>query len=279
MAHRLSTQLAGKSAFVTGAGRGIGRGIALILAERGADVFVTDLDGDSASKVATDIRAIGKESGSVPSDVTDKASIAKAVQKAISELGKIDICVANAGVIGSAGLENRDHYVDEDWEATYQVNVKGLANTADAVWEHMRERRRGRIINIASQGGRAPRGPRLGIGESIVPYWVSKAAAIQWTHMLAQQMGPHNVTVNAVCPGTLWTPIWEKIALSVQGSSPEMAAKDPYEIFMDSIKARQPIPRPQTPEDIGRAVAFFASDDASEINGQALNVNGGAIMS
>ena len=279
MAHRLSTQLAGKSAFVTGAGRGIGRGIALILAERGADVFVTDLDGDSASNVATDIRAIGRESGSVPSDVTDKASIAEAVQKAISELGKIDICVANAGVIGSAGLENRDHYVDEDWEATYQVNVKGLANTADAVWEHMRERRRGRIINIASQGGRAPRGPRLGIGESIVPYWVSKAAAIQWTHMLAQQMGPHNVTVNAVCPGTLWTPIWEKIALSVQGSSPEMAAKDPYEIFMDSIKARQPIPRPQTPEDIGRAVAFFASDDASEINGQALNVNGGAIMS
>ena len=279
MAHRLSTQLAGKSAFVTGAGRGIGRGIALILAERGADVFVTDLDGDSASKVATEIRAIGRESGSVPSDVTDKASIAEAAQKAISELGKIDICVANAGVIGSAGLESRDHYVDEDWEATYQVNVKGLANTADAVWEHMRERRRGRIINIASQGGRAPRGPRLGIGESIVPYWVSKAAAIQWTHMLAQQMGPHNVTVNAVCPGTLWTPIWEKIALSVQGSSPELAAKDPYEIFMDSIKARQPIPRPQTPEDIGRAVAFFASDDASEINGQALNVNGGAIMS
>ena len=203
----------------------------------------------------------------------------KAAQRAIAELGKIDICVANAGVIGSPGLENRDHYVEEDWEATYQVNVKGLANTADAVWDHMRQRRRGRIINIASQGGRAPRGATLGIGEPIVPYWVSKAAAIQWTHMLAQQMGPHNVTVNAVCPGTLWTPMWEKIALSVKESSPELAEKDPYDIFLDSVKARQPIPRPQTPEDIGRAVAFFASEDASEINGQALNVNGGAIMS
>lgn len=279
MPHPLSTQLAGKAAFVTGAGRGIGRGISLVLAERGADVFVTDLDGDAAANVAAEVLAAGRISGSTPSDVTDKDSIAEAAQRAIEELGKIDICVANAGVIGSPGLENRDHYVDEDWEATYQVNVKGLANTADAVWEHMRQRRRGRIINIASQGGRAPRGATLGIGEPIVPYWVSKAAAIQWTHMLAQQMGPHNVTVNAVCPGTLWTPMWEKIALSVKESSPELAEKDPYNIFLDSVRARQPIPRPQTPEDIGRAVAFFASEDASEINGQALNVNGGAIMS
>ena len=279
MAHRLSTQLAGKSAFVTGGGRGIGRGIALVLAERGADVFITDLDGDSAAIVASEVRATGRKSGSAPSDVTDKASIAEAVQKAISKLGKIDICVANAGVLGSVGLENRDHYIEEDWEATYQVNVKGLANTADAVWDHMRERRQGRIVNIASQGGRAPRGPKLGIGEPLVPYWVSKSAAIQWTHMLAQQMGRYNVTVNAVCPGTLWTPMWQKIAMSVQGGNPELADTDPYEIFMDSVKARQPIPRPQTPEDIGRAVAFFASEDASEINGQALNVNGGGIMS
>ena len=279
MAHRLSRQLAGKSAFVTGGGRGIGRGIALVLAERGADVFVTDLDGDSAAKVDAEVSATGRKSGSTPSNVTDKASIAEAAQKAVSELGKIDICVANAGVLGSPGLENRDHYVEEDWEVTYQVNVKGLANTADAVWEHMCERRQGRIVNIASQGGRAPRGPRLGIGEPLVPYWVSKSAAIQWTHMLAQQLGPFNITVNAVCPGTLWTPMWEKIALSVRGSNPDFADTDPYEIFMDSVKARQPLPRPQTPEDIGRAVAFFASDDASEINGQALNVNGGGIMS
>ena len=279
MAHPLSNQLAGKTAFVTGAGRGIGRGIALVLAERGADVFITDLDGDSAENVAAEVRATGRNSGSAPSDVTDKESIAEAAQKAISEFGRMDICVANAGVIGSPGLEERDHYVDEDWEVTYQVNVKGLANTADAVCEHMQERRRGRIVNIASQGGRAPRGPKLGIGEPLVPYWVSKSAAIQWTHMLAGYMGRYNVTVNAVCPGTLWTPMWEKIALSVKGSNPELADTDPYEIFLDSVKARQPLPRPQTPEDIGRAVAFLASDDASEINGQALNVNGGGIMS
>ena len=279
MAHPLSNQLAGRAAFVTGGGRGIGRGIALILAERGADVFVTDLDGESAASVASEVRATGRNSGSAPSDVTDKASIAEAAQKAISELGKMDICVANAGVIGAPGLEGRDQYVDEDWEVTYQVNVKGLANTADAVCEHMQERRRGRIIIIASQGGRAPRGPKLGIGEPLVPYWVSKSAAIQWAHMLAGYMGPYNVTVNAVCPGTLWTPMWEKIARSVKGSDPEQADREPYDIFMDSVKARQPLPRPQTPEDIGRAVAFLASDDASEINGQALNVNGGGIMS
>ncbi len=278
MAHRLSKQLAGKSAIVTGAGRGVGRGIALVLAERGAEVFVTDLDAETANSTAFEIRSSGGRAVAAASDVTDPASIAQAASRAISEFGKLDVCVANAGVIDAGGLREKYYYTDEDWDVTYRVNVKGLANTADAVRQHMQERRQGRIVNIASHGGRTPRGPSLGVGETILPYWVSKAAAIQWTHLLAQQMARFNVTVNAVCPGTLWTPMWEKIAANQRALSPDLADKSPREIFDASVEARQPIARPQTPEDIGRAAAFLASDDAAEITGQALNVNGGAIM-
>ncbi len=278
MTHPLSQQLSGKSAFVTGGGRGIGRGIALVLAERGAEVFVTDLDAEVAAAVAAEARDAGVRSDSAACDVTDAASTAKAASQAIQELGKLDICVANAGVIAAPDFLERDHYTDDDWDATFEVNIKGIVNTADAVSEHMQERRQGRIINIASHGGRQPRGPTLGLGETIVPYWVSKAGAIQWTHQLAQQMAQYNVTVNAVCPGALWTPMWEKIAASLKVLSPELAGKTAREVFDAAVDMRQPIPRPQTPEDIGRAVAFLASDDASEITGQALNVNGGAIM-
>jgi NAD(P)-dependent dehydrogenase (short-subunit alcohol dehydrogenase family) len=143
----------------------------------------------------------------------------------------------------------------------------------------MKERRHGKIVNIASHGGRAPRGVKdPGRGTIQMPYSVSKAAAIQWTHQLAIELGPFNINVNAVCPGRLWTPMWEAIALNHKAQNPEFEDLSAREIFDANIKANMPLGRSQTPEDIGRAVAFFASEDASEITGQALNVNGGAIM-
>ena len=107
---------------------------------------------------------------------------------------------------------------------------------------------------------------------------VSKAAAIQWTHWLAMSLGQFNINVNAVCPGRLWTPMWQAIAQNHKELNPDLADMDPREIFEMQIKGTMPLGREQTPEDIGKAVAFLASDDASEITGQALNVNGGAIM-
>ena len=116
-------------------------------------------------------------------------------------------------------------------------------------------------------------------GNVQTPYLVSKAAAIQYTHLLAIELGSFNINVNAVCPGVIWTPIWEAIAINHIEQNPNLKNKTPKEVFDElAVKARTPLGRGQTAEDIGKTVAFFASEDSSEITGQALNVNGGASL-
>lgn len=280
MSHPMAQQLEGKAALVTGAGRGIGRGIALVLGGRGAAIAICDVNESDAESVADEINSAGGKAFSGYADVTSRASIAEFTDRAISEFGEVDICVGNAGVIGAPGFSDRRDYTDADWDSTYGVNVRGLVNTAEAIIPHMSERGSGRIINIASHGGRSPGGViRSDAGTVGMPYSVSKAAAIQWTYALAIKLGEFNITVNVVCPGTLWTPMWEKIALQTHRHDPAVAEKmSPREFFDRQIARTVPLGRSQTPTDIGHAVAFFASDDASEITGQALNVNGGTKM-
>lgn len=275
----MSDQLNGSVAAVTGAGRGIGRGITLVLASRGATISVSDIDGAAAEAVAAEIEGAGGRALSGTVDVTDPDSINDWIDSTISEVGGVDICVPNAGVIGAANFTERKDYNSDDWRMTWGINVQGMVNTADAIAPHMKERRSGKIVNIASHGGREPRGvPDPGRGTVQIPYGVSKAAAIQFTHMLAIELGQYNINVNAVCPGRLWTPMWETIALNHKALNPELADLSAREIFDRNIKATMPLGREQTPEDIGKAVAFLASEDAAQITGQALNVNGGAIM-
>ena len=272
-------QLGGRSALVTGGGRGIGRGISMILASRGAEVCVSDVDASNAESVAAEINKGGGKAFATGGDVTDIESISEVAQNAIDTFGKLDICVPNAGVIGGPGFMTRRDYIDADWDMTWEVNVRGVVNTADAVADHMKERMYGKIVIIASHGGRAPRGvPDVGRGSAQGPYMVSKAAAIQWTHWLAMNLGQYNINVNAVCPGRLWTPMWQAIAENHKALNPDLAHMSIREIFEMQIKGTMPLGREQTPEDVGKAVAFLASDDASEITGQALNVNGGGIM-
>jgi NAD(P)-dependent dehydrogenase (short-subunit alcohol dehydrogenase family) len=276
---QMSRQLEGMTALITGAGRGIGRGIALVLAARGAAVSVSDIDGGAAAAVADEVRAAGGGSLSAAVDVTSQASIDRWVSSTMEKFGKVDICVPNAGVIAASGFAERKDYTRDDWRMTWDINVLGMVKTAEAVAPHMKERRSGKIINIASHGGRKPRGvPEPGRGTVQIPYSVSKAAVIQWTHLLATELGPYNINVNAVCPGRLWTPMWEKIALNHIANNPAMARLSAKEVFDANIKATMPLGREQTPEDIGRAVAFLASEDAASITGQAINVNGGAIL-
>ncbi len=279
MSDAMSEQLVGRSALVTGGGRGIGRGISTVLASRGAVVCVSDIDEDAAEDTARMINDSGGAAFSTGGDVTDPKSISEVAEQAISEFGKLDVCVANAGVIGGSGFNERKDDIPQDWELTWNVNVRGVVNTSYAVMEHMKERRYGKLVIIASHGGRAPRGvPDAGRGNAQAPYMLSKAAAIQWTHWLAMQLGQYNVNVNAVCPGRLWTPMWQAIAENHRELNPALATMTPREIFDSQIKNTMPLGREQTPEDIGKAVAFLSSEDASEITGQALNVNGGAIM-
>ena len=277
MASAMAGQLQDKVALITGAGRGIGVGIANVLVERGAVVALCDLNGAAAQETADAINADGGKAIGGAVDVTDPDSLDHFAGRTISEFGGIDICVANAGVIGGRGFSERVDFTKEDWDMTFAVNVQGMTNTTDAVKEHMKDREQGKIVIIASHGGRKPRGVGdKGRGNAQHPYLVSKAAAIQYTHLLAMELGGYNINVNAVCPGRLWTAMWEAIAINHKELNPAYAEMTPYEIFIDQIKATMPLGRPQTPEDIGKTVAFLSSDDSAEITGQAINVNGGA---
>ncbi|MQF93526.1 MAG: SDR family oxidoreductase [SAR202 cluster bacterium] len=269
--------LEGKVAIVTGAGSGIGTGISKILHDRGATLALCDLYGESAEKTA---KSLSKEFIYDSVDVTKLSDIENFRDKTINKFGKIDILVSNAGVIGAEGFAERKNYSKKDWDDTFDVNVIGVVNSADAIVDHMKNNKYGKIVNIASHGGRKPRGlGDMHRGNVQTPYLVSKAAVIQYTHLLAIELGSFNINVNAVCPGVIWTPIWRAIAENHIEQNPNLKGMDPKEVFDElAVKARTPLGRGQTPEDIGKTVAFFASEDSSEITGQALNVNGGASL-
>ena len=266
--------LSGKTALVTGGGRGIGRGVCVALAEQGADVAVADLIADNAAQVAAEIQSAGRRAVPIAVDVTDRASVQNAVAETLAAFGRLDILVNNAGIIGADNLWERDEPSDEDWQLTFEVNVRGMVMASEAVRGHMAERGSGRIINIASIAGRQ--------GSPEIPHYsTSKAAAISWTQSNALQLARQGVTVNAICPDLLWTPIWEKIARrratfgSVQA---DVLGLDGRQVFERIVEASTPTGREQTPEDIGKLAAFLASDDAKNITGQAINVDGGIRM-
>ena len=264
-------QLADKVALVTGGARGLGEGIALVLAARGSNVAVCDIDLVGARQSANEIVALGRKAEAYSVDVTSQDQLRETVDAALADFGCIDILVNAAGVIGAPGFEDTTTSREEDWDVTFDVNVKGTALASDAVSPHMKERRSGKIVNIASHAGR-------GGGAGGGAYGASKAAVIHLTQSYALDLAPYNVNVNVVCPGTIWTPMWERIAVRAKQNNPEQQHLTPREIFEAAIAERCPLGREQTPEDIGKAVAFFASDDAVNITGQSLNVNGGTRM-
>ena len=158
MGSTMMKQLQGKVAFITGAGRGIGAGIASVLASRGASVAVCDVDGSAAKETADQINGAGGRVIAGAGDGTDPDSLQQFTSLAIVELGSIDICVPNAGVIGGKGFSARKDFTKQDWDMTFAVNVHGVANTVDSVKQHMMDRQQGKIVIIASHGGRKPRG-------------------------------------------------------------------------------------------------------------------------
>ena len=196
-----------KVAIVTGSGRGIGRAIAEELARYGASVVVSDLDGDAVAQVAAEIGADHPDVtvDSAALDVTDDESVANMTDQVIDRFGRVDILVNNAGIIGAPGWEQREEPAETDWDQIYEVNVKGIARASDSVAGAMKTRRYGKIVNIASVAGRqgSPRN---------TPYHVSKSGVISLTQAYALALAPFNINVNAICPGLLWTPMWERIA-------------------------------------------------------------------
>ena len=256
---------------VTGGASGLGRGIGLVMAERGADVAVADIDWEGAKKVRDELALGNNKVRAYQVDVTKTDELETLVRDVLDGFGRIDVLVNSAGVVGAPGYEDTTRSRIEDWELTLDVNVMGTVLATEAVTPYMIERRNGKIVNVASHAGR-------GGARGNAAYGSSKASVIHLTQSYALELAPYNINVNVVCPGTIWTPMWERIAERVRRNDPSKRNLTTRQIFDDSIQQRCPLNRGQTPEDIGKAVAFFASEDAKNITGQSLNVNGGTRM-
>lgn len=270
-------RLKDKVAIVTGAGGGLGEGICLCLAREGAQVVVSDLKLDLAEQVAAKVRAEGQKALAVQTDVRVKKDCQALIDRTVKEMGRIDILVCNAGVSGFVHRRESteppilESISEDDWNLTIDVNLKGVFLCNQAVVPYFREQKEGKIINVSSIGGRK--------GVDFIPhYCASKAGVILFTQAIALQLAPYNVNVNTVCPGLIWTPMWEEAAHVLAQSNPAFKGLTPDQVFQGAVQNMIPLRRPQMPEDIGNAVVFLASDDAKQITGQALNVDGGAVF-
>ncbi len=265
--------LRGKVALITGAGGGIGRGIAQCLAEEGAHVALADISSAGAEATAKAMDSFDIKAIPYVLDVTDDRQCREVVEATTEDLGSIDIVVNNAGVIGGAdfklGMPLSD-VNEDDWDAAYDVNVKGVFLLCRAALEKMKGKNWGRVINISSRAGRTGR-------ETMPHYSASKAAVIIFTQALAREVAREGITVNAVCPGLIWSAMWEELATQFRKKFAHFEGKTTREVF-DHFVEQTPLGLEQSPEDIGRTVAFLASDDAKTITGQAILVDSGEVM-
>jgi len=268
-------RLSGKVAIVTGGARGIGAGIVRCLANEGALVGIVDIDGVEAEKTAATlgVRAIG-----LAADASDENAIAEATSRVCAELGGLDIFVNNAGagtgvirpeeIPSGPGLENLPQ---ASWDAQLANNLRTTFAGCKAAIPRLRARGGGTIVNIASIAALVP-SPQL------VAYGAAKAGVVHLTKSLALELGPSNIRVNAICPGFLWTRAWEGLATMMKLTRPELRDLSPREIFLQAVKQAAPLGREQTPEDIGKLTCFLASDDAQNITGQEIKVDGGITL-
>ena len=250
-------------AIITGAARGIGRGIAQSLAREGAHVVIADLPPlqEEMERTGALVEGEGAQALLVHCDVRESSQVSALAQAALDRFGRIDVLVNNAGVISVAPVASMS---EEEWDRVLAVNLKGTFLCSKAVVPHMVERRAGRIVNISSVAGK--RGQ-----PGLAHYCASKFAVIGLTQTLALELASSNVTVNAVCPGEVDSAMWREQLLpalaAARGGTPEEA----WERF---TRERVPLGRPQTAEDIGQAVVFLCRAD--NITGATINVNGGS---
>ncbi|MCY9665394.1 3-oxoacyl-ACP reductase FabG [Paenibacillus alginolyticus] len=246
-----SFQLQNKIALVTGAGRGIGRALAIGLAEAGADVALFARTASDIEEVAHEIRALGRKAYPFSVDVTNREQIEEAVQQIIEQTGRLDILVNNAGMnIRSQALA----VTDEEWDTIMQTNLKSAFLCSQIVARHMQQKEYGRIINIASVAG------QVALRTGVV-YAATKAAMIQMTKVLALEWGKYGINVNSIGPWYFKTPLTEKI----------LANPD----YLAEIIARTPLRRVGELEELVGPAVFFASDAANYVTGQTLFVDGG----
>ena len=250
------SDLTGKIALVTGSASGIGRASAIRLAEDGADIALLDINREGIEETAQIIRAIGRHTLAVVTDLLDRDSIDQAFSHIRTELGAIDILHNNAG--GSTHYKDKRGFVNatsDQWDQIVGLNLRAVADCTRAAIADMKDKGAGRVIITASE--MAFRG-----GPGFTEYTSAKAGVLGFTRSLAMEVGKYGITVNAICPGVIRTPALD--------SFPEDAVQ--------ATIAEIPMQRLGEPEDIANAVSFLASDQASYITGTSLLVTGGRTM-
>lgn len=255
-----------KIVLVTGAGAGIGEATALGMAAEGATLAVSDIDEQTARRTARKAEELGARCVAIQADCGDVPSIEAMVARTVKELGRLDVIVNNAGVTRSAYIMD---LTEADWDRIVDINAKGVFFCLQAAAREMiRQGNGGRIINIASIAGRGFAGTSNAI------YAASKGAVISLTKTAAQQLGRHNINVNAICPGITLTDLVNRIV----GERARERGRSQEEMLAEFQKPI-PIGRANTPDDIAAMAVFLASSGARNITGQCYNVDGGLITS
>ena len=239
-------------ALVTGGAQGIGKAVALLLAQNGADIVVSDVNLEKAEETAREIQALGRKALAIKADVARLVDVEKMVEMILAQFGQVDILVNNAGIA-------RDKLIlrmtEEDWDAVLNINLKGTFNCTKAVVRHMSKQKSGKIVNIASVVGEMG---NAGQGN----YAASKAGVIGFTKTIAREFAQRGINVNAIAPGYIETPMTDALPEKVK----------------EELKRLIPMDRLGKPEDVAEAVLFLVSESANYVTGQVLNVNGGIYM-
>ncbi len=261
-----------KVAIVTGAARGIGEGIARCLAAEGASVAIIDIDGSVAQETAS---KLGDGCIGLEADCSEESQMAEVTTLAVERFGGLDIFVNNAGGgrdAESTGIGNPlTNITQEAWDGQLATNLRTTFVGSKVAMPYLKERGAGSIINIASIAG-------LSANPFLAAYSSAKAGVISLSRSLALELGPYNIRVNVICPGLLWTRVWEMLAMIIKAGTPQFKDMTPREIFLEQVKRSTPLGREQTPEDIGKLTAFLVSDDACNITGQVISVDGGITL-
>jgi 3-oxoacyl-[acyl-carrier protein] reductase len=251
----MTGRFAGKTAFVTGGSRGIGKGIVELFAQEGAKVALIDLKEEALSETTNELREKGYDVFSKVANVVDAEQVENAMKEVYETFGSVDILVNNAGVI-------RDNLLfkmtDSDWQSVMDVHLKGSFNAARAAQKYMVENKYGRIINISSTSALGNRGQ--------ANYAAAKAGLQGFTKTLAIELGRYGITANSVAPGFIETEMTKETAARIG---------IPFEKLIQTSVAQIPVGRSGKPADIANAVAFFADEKSSFVNGQVIYVAGG----
>lgn len=253
----MSKRFENRVAFITGGSRGIGKGIAELFAEEGAKIAIIDINEEALQNVQSEFKEKGYDILAIKANVVNADEVEAAIEQVVKEFGSLDILVNNAGII-------RDNLLfkmtDSDWDQVIDVHLKGAFNTTRAAQKYMVQQKYGRIINISSTSALGNPGQ--------ANYATVKAGLQGLTKTLAKELGKFGITTNSVAPGFIETDMTKATAerLGV-----------PFEDFLKTISGSIPVGRVGQPSDIANAVAFFADEKSSYVNGQVLYVAGGPV--